>query len=280
MTLATVAIMSVTLIHPRNKGGSSTITVWNGFHSWRGKAVALGLGTLLTVACHPSIKSTLPGPPSTAQMAELWTEPGKRDLYWGVGGKELAPDPAATYTVIEIKRGGFSKGYTVKGPGERQWSAKFPPEAPTEVVSSRILWAVGYHQPPVYYLGQWMAHKATSPNPQLPARFREKDPAIKGRIRIEDKGSWSYYRNPFVGTRQLKGLLVLQAMLGNSDLKDENNALYELREPIEGARVWYVPRDLGHTFGRTGVIRRAARRCRGVREDAVHQGHGERTGQA
>ncbi len=43
-------------------------------------------------------------------------------------------------------------------------------------------------------------------------------------------------------------------MLGNSDIKDDNNAFYELAEPFEGAKSWYVARDLGQTFGRTGVI--------------------------
>jgi hypothetical protein len=228
--------------------------VWNGFPRSRRIALALGLSALAMAACSRPIKSTLPGPPSAAQLAELWIEPGARDLYWGVGGETLAPDPASAYTVIEIKNRGFSRGYTVKGMDDREWSVKFPPEAPTEVVASRILWGVGYHQPPIYYVGKWMARKAPSPNPQLPARFREKDPKLKGRFAIEDRGSWSYYQNPFVGTRELKGLLVLQAMLGNSDLKDDNNARYELIEALEGARVWYVARDLGHTFGRTGVL--------------------------
>jgi hypothetical protein len=164
----------------------------------------------------------------------------------------LAPNPSVSYTVIEIKRSGFSGGYTVTSPDGREWSAKFPPEAPTEVVASRIHWAVGFHQPPVYYLAKWYADKATSPNPQLPARFREKSPNFHGGF--EDKGTWSYYQNPFVGTQQLAGLIVLQAMLGNSDLKDDNNAIYVLREAVEGARTWYVSRDLGHTFGRTGVL--------------------------
>ena len=43
-------------------------------------------------------------------------------------------------------------------------------------------------------------------------------------------------------------------MLGNSDLKDVQNVVYRLKAPLEGASVWYVARDLGHTFGRTGVI--------------------------
>ena len=143
--------------------------------------VALVTCLLAVAGCHPPVKSTLPGPPTRTQLAELWSEPAAtRDLFWGVGGKGLAPDPAATYTVIEIKQGGFSRGYTVTGPGKREWSVKFPPEAPTEVVASRILWGVGYHQPPIYYVQRWQADKATQPNPQLPARFREKDPAING----------------------------------------------------------------------------------------------------
>jgi hypothetical protein len=168
----------------------------------RGTATALLAAAGSAAACHPAIKSTLPSPPTSAQLAQLWIQPDRpRDLYWGVGGQRLAPDPSARYTVIQIKRSGFSQGYTVKDKDGRSWSVKFPPEAATEV-----------------------------------------------------KGIWSYYRDPFVGTPQLQGLLVLQAMLGNSDLKDDNNAKYELSEDFEGARTWYGPRDLGHTFGRTGIL--------------------------
>lgn len=206
----------------------------------------------LVAACSNPIKSTLPGSPTRDQLAELWTRPAPgRDLFHGVGGAALAPDPAARYTVIEIKRSGFSRGYTLTDPQNREWSAKFPPEAPTEVAASRILWGAGYHQAPIYYLAEWNAAKAPSPNPQLPARFRQKTPDFHG---LEPKDAWSYYRNPFVGTRELNGLLVLQAMLGNSDLKEQQNVLYTLAEPFEGAQRWYVARDLGQSFGRTGVL--------------------------
>jgi len=217
-----------------------------------GPAVWFLFATVGLVACTTQIKSTLPGPPTTDQLAELWIrpEPG-RDLFNGVGGSRLAPDPKLVYTVIEIKRTGFSRGYTVKDPKDREWSAKFPPEAATEVSASRILWGIGYHQPPIYYLAEWTAASATSPNPQLPARFRQKDPDLHG---LKAKDPWSYYHNPFVGTREMNGLLVLQAMLGNSDLKDAQNVLYTLKEPLEGAKRWYVARDLGQSFGRTGVL--------------------------
>jgi hypothetical protein len=193
-----------------------------------------------------------PKPPDKAPIAELWVQPGSsRNLFHGVGGARLAPNPRHMFDVIEVKRGGFSDGYTVKDPHGREWSAKFPPEAHSEITSSRILWGVGYHQPPIYLLTRWDAEGGTTPNPQLPARFREKDPNLRG---LAAEGEWSYYRNPFVGTPQLKGLLVLQAMLGNNDLKDAQNAVYTLQTPLEGARRWYVARDLGHTLGRPAVM--------------------------
>jgi hypothetical protein len=207
----------------------------------------------LVVACGGhAVQSTLPGPPAADQLAELWVRPDPgRDLFYGVGGKALAPDPSLRYTVVEIKRTGFSRGYTLKDPDGKEWSAKFPPEAPTEVTASRLLWGIGYHQPPIYYVAEWNAAKAPSPNPQLPARFREKSPNLKG---LDATDPWSYYRNPFVGTRELNGLLVVHAMLGNSDLKEQQNVLYTLTEPYEGAKRWYVARDLGQSFGRTGVL--------------------------
>jgi hypothetical protein len=206
----------------------------------------------LVAGCGRPIKSTLPDKPSPDQLAELWVRPeAARNLFDGVGGPRLAPDPTIRYTVIEIKRSGFSRGYTLKDLQDREWSAKFPPEAPTEVAASRIVWGAGFHQPPIYYLETWTAEKATSPNPQLPARFREKSPDLHG---LDAADPWSYYENPFVGTRELNGLLVLQIMLGNSDLKDQQNVIYKLAEPFEGAKQWYVARDLGQAFGRTGVI--------------------------
>ena len=229
-----------------------SVVVWRRTQWGRLGGCALVLVAGIAASCRTTIRSTIAGPPTPAQMAELWVQPSSpRDLYWGVGGKRLAPDPNGRYTVIEIKRGGFSRGYTLKDEGGREWSTKFPPEASAEVAASRLLWGMGYHQPPVYYLPEWQAAKANSPNPQLPARFRERAPDLNG---LDTDGTWSYYINPFVGTRQLNGLLTIHAMLGNSDLKDVQNATYVLKEPLEGARRWYVARDIGQTFGRTGAL--------------------------
>jgi hypothetical protein len=202
------------------------------------------------------VSGTLDGQPASQVTAgevdirELWMAPdGERDLFYGPGGRELAPDPDARYEIIAIKIGGFSDGYDVRDPEGREWSVKLPPEASTEVVASRLLWGAGFHQPPIYFLPKWEADGADAPNPQLPARFREDEPDFHG---LEREDSWSFSDNPFVGTTHLQGLLVLQAMLGNSDLKPSNNSLYRLDKPVDGVDRWYVVRDVGHTFGRTG----------------------------
>src|SRR4051812_42473417 len=167
----------------------------------------------LFAACHASIAPTASAPPTPEKIAELWHEPEpNRDLFWGIGGQRLAPDPSVTYKVLETKRAGFSMGVTIEGADKRKGGAKLPPGGPTEVVASRLLWGVGFHQPPLYYVGKWMAEGAREPNPQLPARFRESKPDLHG---LDAGDTWSYYHGPFVGTRELNGLLVLMVMLGN-----------------------------------------------------------------
>jgi len=184
------------------------------------------------------------------RIEELWAEPEpNRNLLHGVGGRELAPDPNERYRVREIKLRGFSEGYTVVDSKDREWSTKAPPEALSEIVASRILWAVGFHQPPVYILREWNADGGRSPNPQLPARFRQKEPDFHG---LKAGGTWSFKDNPFVGTRPLGGLLVLQAILANPDIKSSNNTIYTLTSPAEGAERWYVVRDLGYSLGSAG----------------------------
>lgn len=187
----------------------------------------------------------------------FWVEPADlatRDLFAGPWGLEHAPDPAATYTFEEKKKqgmfSGFSPGYTVKGPGGIEWSAKQGPEAQSEVTASRLVWALGFHQPPVYYLEKWKLSGGPSPGEQTRARFR---PELKEHL--DKVGEWGWLSNPFRATEAHRGLLVLMIMLNNSDLKSAQNAIYDLKVPREGARRWYLVRDLGHSFGETGKFR-------------------------
>ena len=76
----------------------------------------------------------------------------------GPWGAEHAPDPKGVYTLVERKHTGVNLGLTVKDEQGREWSVKQPypggldPEAPVEVAVSRLLSAIGYHQPPIYFL--------------------------------------------------------------------------------------------------------------------------------
>jgi hypothetical protein len=78
-------------------------------------------------------------------------------------------------------------------------------------------------------------------------RFRLDDPSL------QELDSWRWQRNPFVGTRPLQGLLVILHVFNNTDLKDSNNSVYEVRM---GNRTEhrYVVRDLGASLGDTGLF--------------------------
>lgn len=192
--------------------------------------------------------------PSAVEIGGLWREPADiatRDLLYGPWGPANAPDPFEIYTLIEHKHTGVNPGMTVADSRGREWSVKQAPpngqpaEGPIEVVMSRILWAIGYHQPPVYYLPSFIYRDDWGDRLEPGGRFRLKTRQLK------DRGSWSWQRSPFVGTQPYQGLLVTLLLLNGSDLKNSNNTLYEhkvgdLVEP------WYVVRDLGTALGQTG----------------------------
>jgi hypothetical protein len=210
--------------------------------------------------CTAKVQPT--APPWGAPLTELWQSPNapgaqavaNRDLLNGPWGRERAPDPRAVYTFVERKQHGTNPGITVLDPQGREWHVKQPPhtdqgaEGPVEVVLSRVLSAVGYHQPPVYFLPSVTVKDGSGTHVEPGGRFRLAEKSIKA------VDSWSWQQNAFVGMRPYQGLLVILAMFGSSDLKNENNVLYEVREPGDGPRHWYVVRDLGTALGETGRL--------------------------
>jgi hypothetical protein len=206
---------------------------------------------LLSSACAiPTVKRTGP-PPTRAQLAELWVDPGTnpRRLDVGIGGRHPRPVADATYNVISKDTRGFSITYRVKDSSGAEWNVKIGPEAQTEVVASRILWAVGYHQVPSYFVERWIAVEDHRGELRGGARFRPRD------LPLRSKGTWSWQENPFVGTREYNGLLSLMMLINGTDLKNDNNEIYDVEgEETEGARRWYVVKDLGASLGETGRV--------------------------
>jgi hypothetical protein len=193
---------------------------------------------------------------SVPPLSALWERPDNlpaRDLLNGPWGAAHAPDPNVTYTFVRPKRHGVNPGVVVRDPAGREWHVKQPPqrshrgdEGPTEVVVSRVLSAIGYHQPPVYFLPSFRI-KDRSGTHQVPGgRFRLHDETLT------DRGSWSWDQNPFIGTQPFQGLLVILLMFNSWDLKNSNNTSYEARRADGSVQQWYVVRDLGGALGDTG----------------------------
>ena len=190
-----------------------------------------------------------PRPPG----ASMWTEPtdlASRDLYNGPWGAANAPDPKDVYELVELKHTGVNLGMTVKDSKGREWSVKQPfpgnldSEAPVEVVVSRLLTGIGYHQPPVYFLPAFTLKDDLGRRVETGGRFRLKTDKLK------EIGMWDWASNPFVGTREYQALIVLLTMFNSTDLKNSNNSLYEHRDG-DLVEQWYVSRDVGSAFGDT-----------------------------
>jgi hypothetical protein len=105
-------------------------------------------------------------------MAELWNEPRDleaRNLRWGSGRPADQPSASIEYKVLGLDQSGYSAGDDVVDADGRPWDIKIGREAQSEVVLSRILWALGYHQPPTYYLAGWRGRFIT----KIRAKLRE-----------------------------------------------------------------------------------------------------------
>lgn len=216
-------------------------------HGLAARAALMGLLMLRQLGLGPHVEPTTPA----AQLNQLWEDPtdlDRRDLMVGPGLGVIAPDVTQPFTFVSQKTSGFSPGYDVKDVNGHEWSVKMGPEAQTEVVASRLLWAVGYHQPPIYYVDRWTLVGGPSPGIQEGARFRPKDSPLKS------DGLWSWQKNPFVNTQPFRGLVVLMVLMNSSDLRNHNNVVYTVKDLGEPHH-WYVVKDLGATFGATGIYR-------------------------
>jgi hypothetical protein len=198
-------------------------------------------------ACAPPPHAQTRTTDATADIAELWQEPLdllQRDLYAGPGGAELAPQGRQPFHFVSYKTSGTNPGYDVRDATGRLWSVKLGIEAQSEVTASRILWALGYHQPPTYYLPSF---ELEGPGPiegtREQARFRtDVDQWRPG-------GEWSWYENPFAETQPFRGLVVAQLILNAWDLKTPNNRIYTATDPAARPGRRFIVRDVGSSLG-------------------------------
>jgi hypothetical protein len=188
----------------------------------------------------------------------LWKNPADirtRDLFLGPGGEAMKPD-TSNLTFIKEEKGGYSPKFRVRDRSGREWVAKLGKEAQSETAAVRLLWAVGYPTE-INYLVPCVQIKGA------PKKTKKKVERCAGQgfanVRFEARpdnvkraGEWKWKQNPFVGTRELQGLIVMMALLNNWDTKDSNNVIFYVANSGGRSESRYVISDLGATFGKTG----------------------------
>jgi hypothetical protein len=174
----------------------------------------------------------------------LWRAPDdlpSRDLYLGPGGEAMKPD-LSKVTFIKDETGGYSTKFRVRDGSGREWVAKVGKEAQSETAAVRLVWAVGYMTEVNYLVPRLKVEgKGTFENVRLEARPEN----------VKRLDEWKWSENPFVGTKQLQGLVIMMALLNNWDIKDTNNKVLFVRNEATGrGELQYIVSDLGATFGK------------------------------
>lgn len=180
------------------------------------------------------------------EMNMLWQEPtdlAQRDLFYGPAGQPLAPpSTGGIFQFVAFKTTGTNPGYDLKDASGRLWSVKMGIEAQPEVTASRILWAIGFHQPPTYFVHEFTVN-GTDAGSKTNGRFRAEFD------RWRAAGDWDWYDNPFKNSKQFRGLIVAQLILNQWDFKAPNNRIYDAVDESVVPRRLYVVRDLGASLG-------------------------------
>jgi hypothetical protein len=198
-------------------------------------------------------KAPDPAMDAPARQEGLWHERkdvGSLNLIFGPGGKEHEPN--GTFTFVKEDKNGTSPKFDVVDEQGVHWRAKLGEETKSETAATRLVWAAGYFADEDYYLAE--LHVEKLPKLSRGGQFVSADGVVHG-VRMERKlkaekknGTWSWFKNPFVGTKELDGLRIMMALINNWDLKEVNNSIYD--EKGGGRR--YVVSDLGASFGKTG----------------------------
>jgi hypothetical protein len=213
---------------------------------WNASCVVIGLALTLPLCADDPIAA----PPSTAA---LWRDRGDikaLNLFYGPGGEKH--QPTGKFTFLKEDKEGTSPKFDVLDEQGVRWRAKLGEESQAETAATRLVWAAGYFADEDYYLPE--LHVDKMPKLSRGHAFISENGVVRG-VRMERKlkaekktGNWSWFKNPFVGTKELDGLKVMMALINNWDLKEVNNAVYS--EKGEASR--YVISDLGASFGETG----------------------------
>jgi hypothetical protein len=197
--------------------------------------------------------------PAESGTPALWENRGdisQLNLLMGIGSEEEMPKPPFQFDKEDMT--GTNPKIKIIDANGVKWNMKFDEEVHAEVASSRIVWACGYMVEESYFIpsgkvdgvtGLSRAKKFIGSDGSFTNAMFEKRPDTIARRRI----NWSWDSNPFVGSKELSGLAILNCLLSNWDAKTtNNNVLGMFAEDGKSVKDWYLVADWGGTFGKTG----------------------------
>jgi hypothetical protein len=186
----------------------------------------------------------------------LWREPtdlAYRDLYFGSGGE--AHQPHAPFTFIKEDKDGSNPKFSIRDRDGIKWKVKLGVEAKPETAAARLVWSVGYFTNDDYFLPELKVDDMPRLERRGANHFMEPDRSMRNvRLKREPDdekkvGIWRWREDPFTSSRELNGLRVMMAIINNWDLKDINNAIYEVKHDGQSSERIYMVSDLGASFG-------------------------------
>jgi hypothetical protein len=196
--------------------------------------------------------------PTQSGAPALWEDRGdiaKLNLTLGIGSEVGKPKPPFQFDK-EDTTGTNPKIKIIDANGVK-WNLKFDEEVHAEVAASRLAWACGYMVEESYFIpsgkvngvtGLGRARKFVGSDGSFANAMAEKRPDNIARRAV----NWDWNSNPFVGTKELSGLAILNCLLSNWDAKPTNNNVLGMYDNTGKVKDWYLVADWGGTFGKTG----------------------------
>ena len=202
-----------------------------------------------------------------AARHRIWREPAladATDLRFGPGGAASVPRPPFRFVSEHFT--GSQPCVAVRDAADRLWRVKWGAEAKPESFAVRFAWALGYFAEVTHFVPSGEIAEAVdlqrardcigAGGAFTEARFELEDPSIRMHF---NEHSWAWNDNPFLGTRQLNGLKIVNMLLSNWDTKDRrdvsrgsNTAIFEYRASRWEREARYLITDWGGAMGKWG----------------------------
>jgi hypothetical protein len=221
-----------------------------------GKRIILSILLVCIATAGFAQKTTKKQAPAPQGTKVLWKEPTdleSRDLFNGPGGESMKPNLSRVTFIKDQAGGGYSINYRVRDGSGKIWVAKLRSEAQPETAAVRLVWAVGYMTEINYLVPCVKIEGAPASSVKkcegggfANVKFEARPANVK---RLEN---WLWASNPFSGTKEFQGMIVLMSLMNNWDLKDDNNRIVHVPDAPGGPELRYILSDLGATFGKTG----------------------------